>query len=60
MHSPASNIDKDPYELSVPSEPNVGGGPEEAKIVWHNKWTAPKKAIYELSLPNVSANSCPY
>ena len=19
----------------------VGGGPEEAKIVWHNKWTAP-------------------
>ena len=26
MHSPASNIDKDPYELSVTSEPSVGGG----------------------------------
>ena len=24
--SPASNIDKDPYELSVTSEPSVGGG----------------------------------
>ena len=26
MHSPALNNDKDPYELSVTSEPSVGGG----------------------------------
>ena len=25
MHSPASNNDKEPYELSVTSEPSVGG-----------------------------------
>ena len=35
MHSPASNNDKDPCELSVTSEPSVcvcvgGGGPEIA------------------------------
>ena len=26
MHSPALHIDKDPYKLSVTSDPSVGGG----------------------------------
>ena len=26
-----------------------GGGPEEAKIVWHNKWTAPNASLHDTS-----------
>ena len=33
MHSPASNIDKDPYELSVTSEPGGGGGGVETLTI---------------------------
>ena len=35
MHSPALNIDKDPYELSVTSEPSVLPPPLEIKIMFN-------------------------
>ena len=33
MHSPASNNDKDTFELSVTSEPSVGWGVDEMQIM---------------------------